>query len=245
MYEAHKWLSNVVSVHKNAADLMKKRKMDNRWKEETHTQKNTWIKNANSEKKRIQIHSSSVFNFQINNTNKFRFYCQRSRVESEHSNKYSLKLNNETHEMKSFLQQKLHSKWESEKRMKETERKKMIEKGFKENTDVHHVVQLPHILYFIYYVFFPLSFSMSLPIACYRNSSNFSKQQILTVLFFFTLLSFVSSIVRYDKRHDFFLVQQKLSLFFFLLYEAADIRWHTVGYDTDYQLLLNTNHPDK
>lgn len=39
MYEAHKWLSNVVSVHKNAADLMKKRKMDNRWKEETHTHK--------------------------------------------------------------------------------------------------------------------------------------------------------------------------------------------------------------
>lgn len=59
--------------------------------------------------------------------------------------------------MKSFVQQKLHSKWESEKRMKETERKKMIEKGFKENTDVHHVVQLPHILYFIYYVFFSLS----------------------------------------------------------------------------------------
>lgn len=190
---------------------------------DTH-KKNTWIKNANSKKKRIQIHSSSVFNFQINNTNKFRFYCQRSRVESEHSNKYSLKLNNETHEMKSFVQQKLHSKWESEKRMKETERKK----NDRERIQRKHRCspRCPTASYFVFYLlcfFLSLSFSMSLPIACYRNSSNFSKQQNLTVLFFFTLLSFVSSIVRYDKRHDFFFsFSRNFHYFFFALWSC----WH-------------------
>lgn len=216
MYEAHKWLSNVVSVHKNAADLMKKRKMDNRWKEETHTQKNTWIKNANSEKKRIQIHSSSVFNFQINNTNKFRFYCQRSRVESEHSNKYSLKLNNETHEMKSFLQQKLHSKWESEKRMKETERKK----NDRERIQRKHRCspRCPTASYFVFYLLCFFS-SLIFYVSPNRMLSQFFQLFKTAELDRFVFLHFAIICFKHRALWQtawfFFLVQQKLSLFFF------------------------------
>lgn len=116
---------------------------------------------------------------------------------------------------KSFLQQKLHSKWESEKRMKGTGWKK----NYRERIQRKHRCspRCPTASYFVFYLlcYFFLSFSMSLQIACYRHPSNFSKQQNLAVLFFFTLISFVSSIVRYDKRHDFFFSFSRNLYYFF------------------------------
>lgn len=164
-----------------------------------------------------------MFNFQINNTNKFRFYCQRSRVESEHSNKYSLKLNNETHEMKSFLQQKLHSKWESEKRIKETERerKKWSRKDSKK-TQMFTTLSNCLIFCILSIMFFSLIFYVSPNRMLSQFFQLFKTAELDRFVFLhFAIICFKHRAL-WQTAWFFFLVQQKLSLLFFASWSC----WH-------------------
>lgn len=247
MYEAHKWLSNVVSVHKNAADLMKKRKMDNRWKEETHTQKNTWIKNANSEKKKEYkfIHHPCLT---FKSTTRTNSVSTANAVEWNRSTATNIHWSWIMRHMKwkvfynksSTANENRKSEWKRHREKKKWSRKDSKKTQMFTTLSNCLIFCILSIIFFFLSHFLWLSQSHAIAILpTFQNSRTwpfcFSS---LCYHLFQASCAMTNGMIFFSRSAETFII-------FFLLYEAADIRWHTVGYDTDYQLLLNTNHPDK